>query len=71
VPDGQVEILSIKGLAEMGPWVASESLDLGAVERADAPRNGAEALFRLLDVGEESQTVEPLYVEGPPVHVKA
>jgi tRNA threonylcarbamoyl adenosine modification protein YeaZ len=70
-PDGEVKILALDQLSGFGPWAASESLDLGAAERVQTRRNGAEALLRLLDLGCEPQPAEPLYVEGPPVHLKA
>lgn len=64
----QIEILPVSGLGDRGPWIASDSLDLGRGERAGSVRSAAEALLVLASTGVESQAVEPLYVEGPPIH---
>ncbi len=69
---GEIEILSTTALDDRGPWIASDSLDLGDGERAMPRLSAAEALLALVDAGAEPQPVEPLYVEGPPIHkVKA
>jgi tRNA threonylcarbamoyl adenosine modification protein YeaZ len=71
VGEGEVEIRSVGALSNIGPWIAAEALDLGDARRAQAVRTGAEALLRLLDLGEPPGPVEPLYVEGPPITPKA
>jgi len=48
--------------------MASEALDLGEGLRAAACRGAAEAALWLLGLGAASDPVEPLYVEGPPIH---
>ena len=68
VAASEIEILAIGRLAERGPWVAAESLDLGPVERLAPPRGAAEALLELERLGVPSDPVEPLFVEGPPIH---
>ena len=65
---GDIEILAVGRLADRGPWVAAERLDLGAVERLAPPRGAAEALLSLERLGVPSDPVEPLFVEGPPIH---
>ena len=65
---GEIEILAVEDLVERSPWVASDGLDLGGASRAEPPRGAAEALFQLADFGMESEPLEPLYVEGPPIH---
>lgn len=65
---GEVEILPVGRLADRGPWVAFEGLDIGGAERISTPRATAEALIALADMGVPTQPVEPLYVEGPPIH---
>lgn len=65
---GEIEILSIGRLADRGPWVAAERLDLGPVERLAPPRGAAEALLSLERLGVPSDPIEPLFVEGPPIH---
>ncbi len=67
-PLAEIEILPISGLGDRGPWIASDSLDLGKAERAAPARSAAEALLVLATMGAEPQTPEPLYVEGPPIH---
>lgn len=61
-------ILPIGRLQDLGPWVAPERLDLGAAERLLPARSAAEALLELLRLGVPSDPVEPLFVEGPPIH---
>jgi len=68
VADGEIEILAIAKLAERGPWVAAESLDLGPAKRLAPSRGAAEALLELERLGVPSDPVEPLFVEGPPFH---
>jgi tRNA threonylcarbamoyladenosine biosynthesis protein TsaB len=67
-PLGDIEILAVSELGDRGPWVASDSLDLGTAHRVTPARGAAEALLVLADVGVERQVLEPLYVEGPPIH---
>jgi len=68
VPRGGIEILPVAELGGRGRWVASDSLDLGDGDRAIPLRSAAEALLALVDAGAEPQSLEPLYVEGPPIH---
>jgi hypothetical protein len=51
-----------------GPWIAAERLDLGGATRIRADRSAAEALLRLVDLGAPPEVLEPVYVEGPPIH---
>lgn len=67
-PLADIEILPISELGDRGPWVASDALDLGEAERETPARSAAEALLLLADMGVEPQMLEPLYVEGPPIH---
>ncbi len=67
-PLSEIDVLPVSELGERGPWVAPDSLDLGEVERIATARSAAEALLALDDAGVEPQTIEPLYVEGPPIH---
>jgi tRNA threonylcarbamoyladenosine biosynthesis protein TsaB len=67
-PLSEIEVLPVSGLGERGAWIAPDSLDLGRVERVAPARSAAEALLDLAELGVEPQTVEPLYVEGPPIH---
>ncbi len=71
VAGGSIEILPVAAIADRGPWVAAETLDLGGVQRAVPVRGSAEALLRLCRLGVRSDPVEPLYVEGPPIHGRA
>ncbi len=68
VVQGGVEITPTDALAKTGPWIAAEALDLKAARRAAASRTAAEALIWLAESGLSSDPVEPLYVEGPPIH---
>jgi len=70
VASSDIQILSVDGLTDRGPWLAAESQDLGAAQRALTVRSAAEGLIRLVEFGVESSSVEPLYVEGPPIHRK-
>ena len=63
-----IEILPVSALGDRGPWVAAEPLDLGDIQMALPVRSSAEALLRLCRFGVQSDRVEPLYVEGPPIH---
>jgi tRNA threonylcarbamoyl adenosine modification protein YeaZ len=65
---GEIEIVAVDRAAERGPWVAAEALDLGGAERAATARSSAEALLYLVDLGVAADPLEPLYVEGPPIH---
>jgi hypothetical protein len=65
---GAIEILSVDALGDRGPWVAAETLDLGGVPTVPVARSSAEALLWLWRLGVQSDPVEPLYVEGPPIH---
>jgi tRNA threonylcarbamoyladenosine biosynthesis protein TsaB len=65
---GEIEIVSVDRTGDRGPWIAAETLDLGSGERTASRRGAAEALLRLVDRGADPQSVEPLYVEAPPIH---
>jgi tRNA threonylcarbamoyl adenosine modification protein YeaZ len=65
---GTIEIMSVTKVGDRGPWVAAETLGLGEVRTAVAVRGSAEALLRLYRLGVQPDPVEPLYVEGPPIH---
>ncbi len=65
---GAIEILPVGALGDRGPWVAAEALDLGGLPTAAVVRGSAEALLWLWRIGVPSDPVEPLYVEGPPIH---
>jgi tRNA threonylcarbamoyl adenosine modification protein YeaZ len=65
---GNIEILPVAAAAERGPWVAAASLDLGGAVRAGVERTSSEALLFLHQVGAPQDAIEPLYVEGPPIH---
>lgn len=64
---GEIEILAVGMLGDRGPWVGSDSLDLGEGDRLVPCRSAAESLLCLAELGVESQPVEPLYIEGPPI----
>jgi tRNA threonylcarbamoyl adenosine modification protein YeaZ len=64
----EIEILRVSAVAERGPWVAAEALDLGDAVRAPTLRSSAEALLGLAEIGAPSDAPDPLYVEGPPIH---
>ena len=66
---GEIEILAVSKLDDRAPWVAPESLDLGGAERVGPPRISAEALIVLAGQDVPTQPIEPLYVEGPPIHL--
>ncbi|HSN54966.1 MAG TPA: tRNA (adenosine(37)-N6)-threonylcarbamoyltransferase complex dimerization subunit type 1 TsaB [Candidatus Sulfomarinibacteraceae bacterium] len=67
-PLDELEILAVDAVADRGPWVAPDALDLGGALRVTAARCAAEALLALVEWGAEPQPAEPLYVEGPPIH---
>jgi len=67
-PHGDVEVLAVGDLAGREPWVAAEALDLEGARRAAAVVTAAEALLRLVGWGVSVDPVEPLYIEGPPIH---
>lgn len=67
-PLGEIEIVAVSTGGDRGPWIASDSLDLGPGKRMTPARCAAEALLFLADKQTEPQPVEPLYVEGPPIH---
>jgi len=67
-PLAEIEIVAVPTLGGRGPWIASESLDLGEGERVTPRRSAAEALLSLAEWQADPQAVEPLNVEGPPIH---
>jgi tRNA threonylcarbamoyl adenosine modification protein YeaZ len=67
IPEADIEIMAVADAVRRGPWVAAESLDLGAAERASVARSAAEGLLHLAAAGAPPDSFEPLYVEGPPV----
>lgn len=67
-PLGEIEIRKVDSLGDGSMWMAPEALDLGGAERAAPTRSAAESLLLLDALGAEPQPVEPLYVEGPPIH---
>lgn len=67
-PLGEVEIVRVSTTDDRAPWIASDSLDLGRGERMTPTRSAAEALLFLAEQEADPQPVEPLYVEGPPIH---
>jgi tRNA threonylcarbamoyl adenosine modification protein YeaZ len=67
-PLGEIEIMPLTAVTSCGPWSAAEALDLGAAERAPTIRSAAEALLHLASMGAAPDALEPLYVEGPPIH---
>jgi tRNA threonylcarbamoyladenosine biosynthesis protein TsaB len=68
VATGELRVMRIDELAALSPWVAAEALDLGPVHRASAAATAAEGLLRLAALGVPPLPLEPLYVEGPPIH---
>ena len=67
-PLGEIEIVALDRIGDRGPWVAADALDLGDGSRTIPVRSAGEALLVLARWGAPSQPVEPLYVEGPPIH---
>jgi tRNA threonylcarbamoyl adenosine modification protein YeaZ len=68
--DGEIEIVPISETDRRGSWVAAEAIALPPASRVYAVRSAAEALLFLAGLGVASQPIEPLYVEGPPIHAK-
>lgn len=68
VEEGGIEVLPRTGLEDRGPWVTAEALGLRGIQTAVTARSSAEALLRLSRLGVSPDAVEPLYVEGPPIH---
>ncbi len=67
-PLDEIEIRKVDSLADGSLWMAPEALELGEAERAVPLRSAAESLLLLDVLGAEPQPMEPLYVEGPPIH---
>jgi tRNA threonylcarbamoyladenosine biosynthesis protein TsaB len=67
-PLDELVVMRVIDLARVGPWLASEALDLGDAVRATAGGSAVEAALRLLRLEVPSDPVTPLYVEGPPIH---
>lgn len=67
-PCGDIEIVAVDDVAGRGPWVAFEALGLGAARRVEAVVTAAEALLRLVTWDVPVDPIEPLYIEGPPIH---
>jgi tRNA threonylcarbamoyl adenosine modification protein YeaZ len=65
---GEIEIVPTTSTTDRGPWSAAEALVLGDGERAPTIRSSAEALLHLASMGAATDALEPLYVEGPPIH---
>lgn len=65
---GPVEVVAVADAPGHGPWIAAERLDLGGAPRIRADRSAAEALLRLVDLGAPPEVLEPVYIEGPPIH---
>jgi tRNA threonylcarbamoyladenosine biosynthesis protein TsaB len=68
---GDLRILPVDRLGQLGPWAAADAMELSEVARAPVCRSAAEALLHLDRAGLASEEVAPLYVEGPPVHGQA
>jgi len=67
-PLGEIEIRVVDSIDKASLWSAPEALDLGGAVRTTPLRSAAESLLLLDALGAEHQPVEPLYVEGPPIH---
>ncbi len=65
---GEVRIVRVADAPTLGPWIAAEPLDLGGAVRARPARSAAEALLCLVAAGLPGDPLEPIYVEGPPIH---
>jgi tRNA threonylcarbamoyl adenosine modification protein YeaZ len=63
-----IQIVAVADAGARGPWVGAEALDLAVAERVTALRTAAEGLLALDRLGAAPQPMEPLYVEGPPIH---
>jgi tRNA threonylcarbamoyl adenosine modification protein YeaZ len=66
--ESEIEVIALRDAVHRYPWVAPGSLDLAGAMRAPSQRNAAEALLDLVLLGVPGQPIEPLYVEGPPIH---
>lgn len=64
----EIEIVAVADACGRGPWVGAEALDLAGAERIAVSRTAAEGLLALDSMGADPQPMEPLYVEGPPIH---
>lgn len=64
----EIEVLPLSDLEKRGPWVAAGALFLGTAQRKSPIRSAAEALVLLAEAGLQSQSIEPMYFEGPPIH---
>ena len=67
-PLSDLQIMAIDELKSFGSWIAAEGMDLGPASRVDAVRSTAEAVIRMMEFGPPECPLEPLYVEGPPIH---
>lgn len=67
-PLGEVSVIGVAEARQRGPWLAAETLDLAGAPRPEAALSIAEGLLRLAELGLPPQPLEPLYVEGPPIH---
>lgn len=67
-PLDEIEIRTVDSFGDGSLWTAPEALDLGGATRAVPLRSAAESLLLLDTLGAEPQPIEPLYVEGPPIH---
>jgi len=65
---GGVTVIGVAEARLRGPWLAAEALDLGGAHRVAVASSTAEGLLRLAELGVQPQPLEPLYVEGPPIH---
>jgi len=68
VETGEIRVMAVEDTGGAGPWIGAEALDLGSGERVPAVRTAAEAALHLAGLGLQGAALEPLYVEGPPVH---
>ncbi|MCP4895580.1 MAG: tRNA (adenosine(37)-N6)-threonylcarbamoyltransferase complex dimerization subunit type 1 TsaB [bacterium] len=68
-PVTPIRVFSVAETSSGGPWVAPQSLQLAeSAKRAAVSLSTAEALIELAFLGAVSDVLEPLYVEGPPIH---
>ena len=68
--DSGIDIVTVSDAGGRGPWVVADAIAMPSGSRVAAVCSAAEALLRLVVFGVASQPIEPLYVEGPPIHVK-
>jgi len=68
---GEIDVVPVSAVPERGPWIAAEALDLGGAQRATPVRSAAEALLHLAAIGAAADAPDPLYVEGPPISLRA